>query len=264
MGDMNKLSLREVLKYDPNRAYFDKFIPGCLSTAYGTFKRSQKWDHPIKYTYVTVGNINGRVICRALWNEMSYNPVRFGNVSPFLYKDSENIYNFCRNDVYKNYPGGEIIKQVQYKLINFMTLNCDARGGWRDVIHTDNGRVKIDFSGGMSDNKYKMLAKLRDAIKIIAKQNVEDLKDPVYRSEIMKVVDARHPNGIRSNMKSVQVTDFDDERDSIVFDEDRLDDAEDNARITKENRKYYSFKQYRQACTDLTGVINMRMSENTK
>ena len=116
-------SKREVVKYSANRAYFGKMTGAGLAKAYGLFKHTQDWDKPVTSATVLVGKIDGGVICRALWNEMSYNPLRFGNVSPFLYKGKEDIYHFCRNGVPETFPGFEFIEKIRHKMTSSFILH---------------------------------------------------------------------------------------------------------------------------------------------
>ena len=119
---------REIVKYSAQRAYIGKLTGAGLAGAYGQFKHTQDWDKPITSANVVVGHIDGGVICRALWYEMSYNPARFGKVSPFTYKGREDIYHFCRVGVPENFPGYEIIEKIQsYIKIEELTKEQERR-----------------------------------------------------------------------------------------------------------------------------------------
>ena len=259
---------RDVVKYSANRAYFGKLTGAGLASAYGQFKHTQDWDKPITRANVVVGTIDGTVICRALWNEMSYNPARFGKISPFMHNGVENIYHFCRNGVPENFPGFEIIEKIHHKMIDFLMLNGRKVGHWYDIIDTHDGGVTIQLINGHSDDNYKVLSLLREMIRLVTNTNLEDFKRKSYRMQMLNVIDKRHPNGVRDNKSGLCV-------DNVVLnhptpmtpeeiEEDRLDKAEENVRITAENRKYVPLHQYNQARADLKQYANMRVNKNEK
>ena len=261
-------SKREVVKYNADRAYFGKLKASNLSNAYGRFKHSQDWDKPITSANVVIGKIDGTVICRALWYEMSYNPARFGKVSPFVYKDREDIYHFCRCGVPETFPGFEIIEKIRHKMINFMVLNGKSKGQWYDVINAKEGIVTISLVDGHSDDNYKILSLLREMIRIVTNQNLEDFKRKQYRTQMLTVIDKRHPNGVR-DMKSVaspvvKLPEYPVEMTAEEREEDRLDKAEESARITAENRRYVPRQQYDQARADLKSFATIRANRKIK
>ena len=251
-------SKRELIKYSPQRAYFGKLTGAALATAFGQFKQSQDWEKPITSARVNVGKISGGVICHALWNEMSYNPARFGKVSPFMYNGKEDIYHFCRNGVPESFPGFEIIEKLRHKMIDFMVLNGRNKGCWYDNIDTESGYVVIRLINGHSDDNYKALSLLREMIRIVVTQNLEDFKHKAYRVQMLNVIDKRHPNGVRDEKAVVIPTVFPREMTPEEKEEDRLDRAEEQAQITAENRKYVSSAQYRQARSDLKEIADIK------
>lgn len=253
--------VREVLRYEPKRAYFDKFTTENLSVAYGQFKHTQSWDKPVLRTTVRVGKVDGGVICRALWNEMSYNPLRFGNVSPFIHNGTENIYHFCRCGVPEDSPCYKVMEKVRYELIDFMALNGRAKNQWYDNIDTENGMVVLTFVDGHSDDKYKMLSKLREAIKLITRQNVEDFKDKAHYAEMLKVIYVRHPNGIRKAKDAIVKQQYGLPKEITPEEElkeDRLDKAEESAQITLDNGSYVPTEQYEQALEYMNSMKNTK------
>jgi len=262
------VSKRDVVKYSANRAYFGKLTGAGLADAYGQFKHSQDWEKPITKANVVVGKIDGGVICRALWNEMSYNPARFGKVSPFVHNGVENIYHFCRNGVSEDFPGFEIIEKIRHKMIDFMMLNGRNVGHWYDVIDTRNGMVTIQLINGHSDDNYKVLSSLREMIRFVTNRNLEDFKRKAYRTQMLTVIDKRHPNGVRGNNSVANINNnvpnYPIPMTPEEIEEDRLDKAEENARITAENRKYVPLQQYNQARADLKELTTMRVKKNGK
>lgn len=258
-------SKRELIKYSPQRAYFGKLTGAALATAYGQFRQSQDWEKPITSARISVGKISGGVICHALWNEMSYNPARFGKVSPFMYNGKEDIYHFCRNGVPENFPGFEIVEKLRHKMIDFMMLNGRDKGSWYDNIDTQNGYVIIRLINGHSDDNYKVLTLLREMIRIVISQNLEDFNRKSYRIQMLKVIDSRHPNGVRgNNLTTTQkptVSAFPREMTQAEKEEERLDGAEAQAQITLDNYKYVPLDQYTQACEDLQKIADERLSK---
>lgn len=259
-------SKREVVKYSASRAYFGKLTGVGLSDAYGQFKHTQDWDKPIVRANVNVGKIDGGVICRALWYEMSYNPARFGKTSPFLHNGTENIYHFCRNGASENTLGFEIIERIHHKMIDFMTLNGRAKGQWYDCIDAKDGMVTIEFVDGHSDDTYKVLSMLREMIRFVTNQNLADFKRKTYRDQMLTVINKRHPNGVREDKQIVAKTEvkFPQTMTPEEAAEDRLDKAEESAQITIENRKYVPSEQYMQARRELNQFKDMRTNENIK
>ena len=260
MGDTKIELLRDVVKYNVKRPYFGKLTAEKLDAAYGLFKHTQDWDKPIVRAHLNIGHIDGVVICRALWNEMSYNPLRFGTKSPFLHNGVENIYHFCRNGVPEDFPAYKIVERIRHKMIAFMMLNGRANNNqWRDNIDTYYGRITIRFVHGHSDANYKLLSMLREMIRSVASQNLKDFGRKAYRTEMIKVIMARHPNGVRDG--TLPMVSKPREMLDAEMVEDRMDDAEDSARITAENCKYVPEEQYSQACADLNRIAVERAAK---
>lgn len=262
MQSLDDKSVKIILKYNINRPYFGKFTAGGLAGAYAKLKTTAQWDTPVKFSNVPVGYIDGNIICNALWYEMSYNPVRFGTVSPFLHNGKNNIFHFCEHGVPAWTPqaGKEILAQVQYELVSYMARNATPNGQWRDVVQSDkNGNAKIEIQDGYSNNTYKILAHLRNSIAMVARQNVADFekKRGPYRPEIASVVQTRHPHGLRSDaLAPLNVP------DQATFGsvaelarQERLDDQMDNLQITIDNRDSISPDLYDQAVQDMQYIM---------
>jgi len=262
-------SKREVIKYSAERAYFGKLTGARLASAFHVFKHTHDWDKPVTSTHVNVGYIDGGVICRALWNEMSYNPVRFGRVSPFLRNGKNNIYRFCDHPVSEDTPGYRTVEALRHKMMDFLTLNGREVGKWYDIINTDkNGNVLISLVDGHSDDNYKVLTKLREMIRLVTSQNLKDFDRKAYHDEMIKVINKRHPNGVRDNtmgtfvdLKSEYVPLSEMEPESA---EDRLDRAEESAQITEETGQYRPSSQFEQVKQDLEYFRTARINQNTK
>ena len=85
---------------------------------------------------------------------------------------------------------------------------------------------------------------------------------------MLKVIARRHPNGIRNDNGIVQPAastyDWPIQMTQEEIEEDRLDKAEENARITAENRRYVPRHQYNQARADLASFAHIRASNKIK
>ena len=194
MTEQEMKILHDVIIYDAQRMYFDHFVPANLDAAYSQFERTKNQSNPTTRARVVVGHIDGTTICRALWTEMSYNPLRFGVTSPFTPNGVESVSDFCKTSIPKDAPAFKTLKKVQYYMTEFMRLNYNS-----DQIRTHDGTVWVSRINGHSDENYQTLSLLRKMIHAIATQNLEDLNRKKYRIEMEKVIKARHPNGIRGN-----------------------------------------------------------------
>lgn len=262
MQSLDDKSVKIILKYNINRPYFGKFTASGLAGAYAKLKTTAQWDTPVKFSSVPVGHIDGNIICNALWYEMSYNPARFGTVSPFLHNGKNNIFYFCEHGVPNWTPqaGKEILAQVQYELVSYMTRNATPNGQWRDVVPSDkNGNAKIEIHDGHSNDTYKILAHLRNSIAMVARQNVTDFekKRGPYRPEIASVVQMRHPHGLRSDALAPLNVPGPAPLESVaeLARQERLDDQMDNLQITIDNRDSISPDLYDQAVQDMQYIM---------
>ncbi len=170
--------IRQQLKYNARRTYFGKFRPDDLNRVYRVLNRAEYGN----YASISVGTINGDIICRGLWAEMSLNPNFFGATSPFIFNGKNNIFRFVT--IAQSNP---VTENIRIKLIKFLTFNALKTSQWNDVISTDvNGDVHIM---DLKSNIYLALKVLRDCIKEIAKQNVSDY-DGAHRASITAAVTA--------------------------------------------------------------------------
>ncbi len=258
---------RELVKYSAHRAYFGKLTGAGLSDAYGVFKHTQGWDEPITSASVIVGHIDGGIICRALWHEMSYNPARFGKVSPFLHNGKESVYRFCDKPVAQDAPGFMVLEKLHGKLIQFMDLNKLPNGAWNADIKDTNGIVRISYEDGHSDDNYKKLSLLVQMIRIVISQNLEDFNRKNYRVQMMNVIAKRHPNGVRDNAKAIKNNAMQIEANTMTdkeMEEDRMDKALESAQITLDNQKYVPDDQYNDALQLLDSIKDEKMYGNTR
>lgn len=283
MHNLGDKTIKMILEYNTMRPYFGKLTADNLATAYARLKTSEKLDVPLKKADVPVGLIDGNVICNALWYEMSYNLVRFGTVSPFMYNGKNNIFHFCNHGAptWSPVAGREVLERVRYELIRYMQLNAMPNGQWCDVVQADKrGNVAIAMENGHSDNMYKILAHLRNSIKFVTRQNMTDFSKYYgsHRPAIMAVIAVRHPHGLRSDATEpldaavpyngdlfskspvvpVKKTSHAPEQSNDISDliaQERIDDQLDSLQITIDNRDNVSTDLYNQAVQDLIDIL---------
>ena len=194
MKDAKTNLMRKIIKYNVDRAYFGQFTSSGLDAAYAKFPQSRYWDRPVTREPVVVGNIDDAVICRALWHEMSYNPIRFGITSPFTPNGVESIRDFFSAPLSQNVPAFEVLDEVRYHLKKFVEFNCN-----NTQIQTRHGFVYISYLYGHGDENYQMLSHLRKAIHAVTTQNLKDFGTKRYGDVMKEIIKARHPNGFRGN-----------------------------------------------------------------
>lgn len=178
-----KHKVLQTISYKASYPYIGSFSARALSDAYKQYRNSEMFVP----TRLYIGKIDGNAICNALWREMSFNPVRFGNVSPFMLNGRNNIYAFCDGRISIDMGHGtEIAHNIRKNLAAFLHLNALPNGQWHCTISTDVGYVSL----GQDYRMYSMLARLRDCIKMIARQNVADFRDTrgPYRDAIIRTV----------------------------------------------------------------------------
>ena len=100
--------IREVIKYNASRKYFGNWTPHELNESYQNAPRD-----------LQIGILSIDDICNALWHEMSYNPVRFGYTSPFVFNGKNSLKDFIdsRLDLANN--GFETLSVIQTYLSRF-------------------------------------------------------------------------------------------------------------------------------------------------
>lgn len=266
MATLNNEQVRAIISYSTHIPYFDKMTPAALHDAYGQIKSTSSWDTPKHSVTIRIGDIDGNVICNALWQEMSLNPARFGTVSPFMFGGKNDIYRFCKTNIAdKSSVTGHLMDEIRHNLIAYLSLNRGHNNAWRDhVLTMPSGTINIFLDENGTPNKqYKMLAKLNKSVHSIASQNIADFRVKRFRNEIIAAVSARYPDGTRRGMvtekspvavvpaTTTNVAPFSDE-------EYRLDEMAESAQITLDNAQYVSGAQFEQAQQDLELITALR------
>lgn len=214
----NLQKLKQIVQYNANREYFRDWTPGELSDCFRLAKKSNS------ATILYVGKLTNDIICDTLWHEMSLNPVRFGTESPFKIDEKNDILYF--KNTYKNKifhdnkikPSKKVVDLV-YKIQSFIENLYNAEqdddfiddlGGAKLYTHFEKtGELPTTFrifdNNGMyekpnANSGYRILGSLCSAIHLIASQNWQDLKDPVYKEQIKMTVMEKYPFGKRTNV----------------------------------------------------------------
>lgn len=202
--DQKKL-IKNIIKYNTNRKYFGEWTPDALYKCYHTLcTRDDVTSIPLK-----VGYMSESIICDVLWNEMSYNPARFGSKSPFETNGQNSFLNFSAAQIESKDKDTIILfLKLRSYLSDFIRLayeydqNFWTRKKFSDDAITISVQKNIK-TGSDSDTKpvpnagYSMLSVLVRCIHDIAKQNVEDFKYKLYFDSMVKVATSRHPNLLR-------------------------------------------------------------------
>lgn len=254
-----------VLKYDVSRPYFGgDFSFSDLYSAQGIMRRNEYYDaNGSRDMRVYIGNINGDVICGALWNLMEYNPGRYFT-NPFVYNGRFNIFRFVTDmTLPADAITANVISGVRGKLREYLAANAGPNGQWRDEIETINGFVYTVLNDGRTGPMYKKLCLLRDAIKKITAQNCTDFeaKRKPYREHIIQAVQRLHPEIFAVKQVVAQqpsptpaitasVVDTDREADT-----DRIYEQMEHLQITLDNRGNISPELYEQAAQEMENLM---------
>lgn len=244
MNTKTECIIKYVTEYDVNRAYIGQFTGAGLSEAIKVIKQTQDWDNPKKCKKVLVGYVDGPMICHKLWTLMLYNTKRFGTKSPFLNdKGVADIKYFCDKKITSDMPEYRILGQIQsYLKIILANNGCADNRGLVIRLDQDNS-VFVRLINGWTNDRYKTLAALRDVVKFIIFQNKEDFAKTEYRSAMLDAV-------------KCFVAKEEQEKAEEQARQERMDDAEDNAKITTDyrTRPNVPFEQYVQAVQDLAQI----------
>lgn len=182
--------VKEIIKYTASRRYFSTWSPEELNQAY--LEGSKKFP---------VGTLSINDICDSLWNEMSYNPKRFGTQSPFEFNGKNSLKDFIEKEIDENDENFEILSALQGLLYHFSDLMSKYDGFFEingystpEIFEISATVPNISNSLPVPNKNYKMLDYLRRSIKKIALQNMKDFKYSQYRQQIIEVALSRHPD----------------------------------------------------------------------
>ena len=186
--------IKEIIKYDTTRKYFGDWSPYQLNRCYPSLE-------PIS---LQIGVLSVDEICDALWNEMSYNPKRFGIQSPFKFHGKNSICIFIAKDLDQKNHAFYTLSKIQAYLSKFWlsamtydkTFPTNQRFKDKYVIIKNIPQQNPD-SKPVPGATYQMLGYLRNCIHIIASQNLKDFDRKAYREQMIPVINSRHPDLMR-------------------------------------------------------------------
>lgn len=208
---MQPKSLDNIIKYNTSRMYFGNWSENVLDDIHNKAVNTKT---PQK---IYVGDLTNDIICNALWYEMSYNPERFGNISPFVIKNQNSIlyfdttYKTKMSYKTKDFLPDEIVNltwNISVFLKNLKSVNLYdtfAKTGKLPEFFTIVAAKLVTNDILCLDTEHRVLHSLNEAIHAITKQNYLDLNNPVYRDKIIQTVQQRHPTGKRSDISYMMV-----------------------------------------------------------
>lgn len=194
--------IRKIIKYDTSRKYFGSWTPRELNKSYQNAPCNLK-----------IGILSVDDICDALWHEMSYNPVRFGYKSPFVFNGKNSLKEFIDSSLDLANNGFETLSVIQTYLSRFWRFATKLYPDFEEKGYAKNNSVWISTvlptnpnSNPVPNNAYLMLDLLRKSLKEITKRNLADFYRVKYRDMIAKVVMARHEQTDTNERKSEPIS----------------------------------------------------------
>ena len=186
--------IKNIVKYNVTRKYFGDWTPDELNNSY-TCKNP---------TLLRIGVLSVDDICDALWNEMSYNPVRFGTTSPFEFDGKNSLEKFIDTPIAPDNKAFKTLTIIQFHLSRFWKLATKYDETFKNTQHFKSNCVTITTtistnpkSKPIPSMTYVMMANLRKSIKQIASQNTSDFGKKTYQKQMVDVILARHPDLVR-------------------------------------------------------------------
>ena len=181
-------AIRTIIKYNPRREYFGEWTPSKLYSVFNSIRQD-----PFRpLSFVSLGGLSAGMICDALWNEMSYNPLRFGETNPFETNDISAIRKF-----HKKYETSDTdtMSKTATELRHFLYFIGQSNPEFYKLgrISGNSILIKCDYNKNSNDG-YKALSCLAHAVHYIASQNLQDYKNKTFRQKIVEIATARHPN----------------------------------------------------------------------
>lgn len=191
----NHDKVHNIIKYDPCREYFGPWSPRQLQTI---FRKIYK--NPFRpLAFIDTGHLSVEIICDTLWNEMSYNPGRFGYKNPFENKDVLSIKYFIQNHIH-DANQDDIMPKIARKLDYFLYIIGKSNPEFIKFGKIYGFSILIDCDRyRKSGYGYRALAALGACIHFIASQNIDDYRLRKYHDQIHQIATTRHPNLQRSN-----------------------------------------------------------------
>jgi len=183
----------DIIKYNTRRQYFGSWTPYKLHKTYRDIHENPF--NPI--VYMETGVLSTENVCDVIWNEMSYNPLRFGETNPFLIENIDGMKEFCKK--YKA-NASYVMQQLSQDVGYFLYFIGKSNPEFHKTNHINCGSILINCDKNRNAGYgYYALSSLVDCVHHIATQNLKDFKIKKYREQIVDVAQSRHPNLKRSN-----------------------------------------------------------------
>ena len=186
----------EVIKYNPAREYIEGWTPNNLHNKYNRARKDPT--RPI--LFIQTGKLSATMITDAIWNEMLYNPIRFGEKNPFEHDGKTSIATFLAKHPSFNDKNENVLFNISYKLRGFLHFIGEIYPEFytKDEINDYSIMIKCNSNNKVNDG-YMALACLIRCVRLVAQQNMKDYKNKRYREQIQQVIKQRHPDMVRSN-----------------------------------------------------------------
>lgn len=193
--------VKDIIKYNVTRRYFGDWTPDELNNSYIC-------GNPIQ---LRIGILSIDDICDSLWNEMSYNPVRFGTTNPFEFDGKNSLEKFINTPIAPDNKAFKTLSIIQSYLSRFWKLATEYDENFKTKKYFKSTCVIITTTISTNLNSkpvpsmtYVMMANLRKSIKQIASQNTSDFGKKTYQQEMANVILTRHPDLVRP----IKIQDF--------------------------------------------------------
>lgn len=186
----------EIIKYNPAREYIGEWTPNNL---YNRYNRSRK-DPTRPVMFVQTGRLSATMACDAIWNEMLYNPVRFGDKNPFEFDGQTSIVKFCEKYPSFDDKNSNVLFNISYKLRGFLYFIGESNPEFyaKNEINDYSILITCDDNRKANDG-YRALACLVRCVRLVAQQNMKDYRNKRYREQMQQTIKQRHPNLTRLN-----------------------------------------------------------------
>lgn len=187
------MKIQKIIKYNPYREYFGEWTPAVL---YSTFHKIHSNPFNPLVSMLT-GKLSQDTICDALWQEMSYNPIRFGTENLFEFDGVSSLQKFYKaNQKSKT----EVMQRIALELRDFLYFIDKSNPEFTKNNEISGTSILIKCNHNRrANNGYKALACLVRCVHLIDSQNLKDYRIKTFRKKIQEVVISRHQNLERSN-----------------------------------------------------------------
>lgn len=202
---MDNKQIESIIKYNTKRQYFGKWTSAEIHSILSALKQGKTIS-----TTVTTGKITMKNICETLWNEMSYNPVRFGIENPFITNETIDIEQCNLRYKPENNPNYSFMLSLKAELEHCINLLTTYDSSFRNTETTHSNIMYINMENEYSNTtniEYRILSSLAKCIHLICSINYQDFKSSEnHHKDITQIVTQRHPNLLRPLNRTIFVT----------------------------------------------------------